>query len=596
MVVGDSLTATVVAARVELHDELERREMARLRPQADTGANVAGRLSGGQLGSGKWRSDGLKIRSPLAADRRGSGCRRPGRRLRAQHAGNGIAGAVTNGPGRNGVSTKATPKKGGTLTFGVDAEEQGFDPTQAQFDEVGVMYARTVFDPLTIILTNGHWAPYLAQSVVPSSSYTAWTITLRPNLVFHDGTPCNGAALLTNLQAQSKSLLNGVVINPTLVSITQTGPLAVTITFKSPWVPFPYYLAGGIGGQIAYVVAPSMLRNPNGTAHPVGTGPFVFKEWIPNDHFTATANPHYWRKGMPYLSQITYKPIPDQNGRSEALQSGTIDLMVTDTTQIINQYRGNRNYSYIDDSTHVAGEPDMNCVQLNCLAAPFNNADVRRAAAMAINRRQYAQVIDEGVLPVSTGLFVPGSPYYSTTPYPAYNPSRAAALVKRVEWTGHPISFTLGNTNGPVSVRQQAYLQQAWQSVGFQVKTAIIEQNAFINNALAGEYQALKLAPVRSGRPRPQLHLLEHDHRQFGVICPSTWPAMRTRRSRRRFWRGGPAPSRASAGPPTRRSTSALPSTSPTCGWTVRCGPLSAAPVCRTSTTRPRRWASPRSG
>ena len=413
----------------------------------------------------------------------------------------GIAGAATNGPGRNGV-TKRTPKKGGSLVFGVDAEEQGFDPTQAQFDEVGVMYARTVFDPLTIILTNGEWAPYLAQSVVPNSSYTAWTITLRPNVVFHDGTPCNGAALLTNLQAQSKSLLNGVVINPTLVSITQTGPLAVTITFKSPWVPFPYYLAGGIGGQVAYVVAPSMLRNPDGTAHPVGTGPFVFKEWIPNDHFTATANPHYWRKGMPYLSQITYKPIPDQNGRSEALQSGTIDLMVTDTTQIINQYRGNRKYSYIDDSTHVAGEPDMNCVQLNCLAAPFNNADVRRAAAMAINRRQYAQVIDEGVLPVSTGLFVPGSPYYSTTPYPAYNPSRAAALVKQVEKTNRgPISFTLGNTNGPVSVRQQAYLQQAWQSVGFQVKTPIIEQNAFINKALAGEYQAL-------------------NWRQFGAVDP----------------------------------------------------------------------------
>ena len=225
----------------------------------------------------------------------------------------GIAGATTNGPGRNGV-TKATPKKGGSLVFGVDAEEQGFDPTQAQFDEVGVMYARTVFDPLTIILTNGDWAPYLAESVVPNSSYTAWTITLRPNVVFHDGTPCNGAALLTNLRAQSKSLLNGVVINPTLVSITQTGPLAVTITFKSPWVPFPYYLAGGIGGQIAYVVAPSMLASKTGTSNPVGTGPFVFKEWIPNDHFTATANPHYWRPGLPHLSQITYKPIPDESG------------------------------------------------------------------------------------------------------------------------------------------------------------------------------------------------------------------------------------------------------------------------------------------
>ena len=141
-----------------------------------------------------------------------------------------MAGAVTNGPGRNGIS-RATPKKGGTLVFGVDAEEQGFDPTQARLDEVGVMYARTVFDPLTIVLDNGNWAPYLAQAVVPNSSYTSWTVTLRPNLVFHDGTPCNGAALVTNFEAHSKSLLTGILINPTLQSITQTGDLAATITF-----------------------------------------------------------------------------------------------------------------------------------------------------------------------------------------------------------------------------------------------------------------------------------------------------------------------------------------------------------------------------
>jgi ABC-type transport system substrate-binding protein len=402
-----------------------------------------------------------------------------------------IVGAATNGPGRNGV-TKATPKKGGSLVFGVDAEEQGFDPTQGRFDEVGVMYARTVFDPLTIVLTNGDWSPYLAQSVVPNSSYTAWTITLRPNVMFHDGTPCDGAALATNLQAQSKSLLTGVVINPTLQSIAQTGPLAATITFKQPWVPFPYYLAGGIGGQIAYVVAPSMLSNPNGTSHPVGTGPFMFKEWIPNDHFTATANPNYWRKGLPYLSQITFKPIPDEEARSEALKTGTIDIMITDTPQIITQFRGNRSYSYIDDSTNVAGEPDMNCVQLNCLAKPFNDQSVRLAAAQAINRSQYARVIDEGVLPVSNGLFVPGSPYFSTTSFPKYNPANAKKLVSAAaKKNGGPISFTYGSTNSPAALRAAQYLEQAWKAVGFQVSTNIVQQNQTINNALAGKYQAL---------------------------------------------------------------------------------------------------------
>src|ERR1700722_13771273 len=84
----------------------------------------------------------------------------------------GIAGATTNGPGRNGVST-APPKRGGSLVFGVDAEESGFGPTQARYDEVGVMFARTVFDPLTIIAQKGGLAPYLAESFVPNSNYTS---------------------------------------------------------------------------------------------------------------------------------------------------------------------------------------------------------------------------------------------------------------------------------------------------------------------------------------------------------------------------------------------------------------------------------------
>jgi ABC-type transport system substrate-binding protein len=401
-----------------------------------------------------------------------------------------LAGASTNGPGRNGISLRK-PKKGGSLVFGVDAEEQGFDPTQARMDEVGIMYARTVFDPLTIVTNSGGWAPYLAQSVVPNSDYTSWTITLRPNLVFHDGTPCNGAALVTNLQAQSKSFLTGIVINPTLKSITQTGPLAATISFTKPWVPFPFYLAGGIGGQIAYIVAPSMLANANGTSHPVGTGPFVFKEWVPNSHFTATANPNYWRKGLPYLSQITFKPILDESARAEALRSGTIDIMITDTPQVISQFRGNRNFAYTDDATHVAGEPDMNCIQLNCLAKPFNDPNMRRAAAMALNRVQYAKVIDQGLLQVSNGLFTPGSPYFSATNYPKYNPSQAAKLVQAAaKANGGPISFTLAGTNSPAAIRAQEYQQQAWQQVGFQVKTTIVEQDQLINNALAGKYQA----------------------------------------------------------------------------------------------------------
>jgi peptide/nickel transport system substrate-binding protein len=405
----------------------------------------------------------------------------------------GLAGATTNGKGLNGISTKK-PVQGGSLIFGVDAEEQGFNPTTARFDNVGVMYARTVFDPLTIITADGGWAPYLAESVTPNADYTAWTITVRDNVVFHDGTPCDGAALLTNFRAQIASLLVGIVLNPVVASVDQTGPLSVTLNLKSPWAPFPLYLAGGIGGQPAYMCAPSMLAAKNGgAANPVGTGPFVFKEWVPNSHFTATANPHYWRPGMPYLDQITFKPIVNEEARAEALKAGTIDIMITGTPQIITQFRGNKKYAYIDDSGKLVGEPNMNCVLLNLGSAPFNNPTVRRAAAMSINRPQYAKVIDDNVNPVSNGLFAAGTPYYSKTAYPSFNPTEAKKLVKQVVQSGgeKAVTFNLGSTNDPSAERAQQYIQQAMQDVGFKVNNTIVQQDDLINDALAGTFQAL---------------------------------------------------------------------------------------------------------
>lgn len=403
--------------------------------------------------------------------------------------GSGVAAGKTNGKGRNGIST-AKPKKGGRLQFGTDAEEQGFLPTTARFDEVGVMYARTVFDPLTIITSSGGVAPYLAQSVTPNADYSSWTVTLRPNLKFHDGTPCDGAALLQNFDAHKSSALTGPAINPILDNFTQTGALTVVANFKEPWVAFPYYLAGGIGGQIAYPVAPAMLKNPNGTDHPIGTGPFVFKTWIPNDHFSATRNPNYWRKGLPHLNEIIFRPIPDAQSRAQALQSGSIDMMVNDTPQVTVQFRGKSQWSYVDDSGKLVGEPDVNCLLINTAAPPFNNHKARLALAKAINTKGYAKTIDLGVNPPANGPFVSGTPYYSNPGYPSYDPQGAKKLVKEVEKaTGKPLSFTLSGVSSPTTERAAQYLQQQLQAVGMKVSLSTFQQNELINNALIGKYQ-----------------------------------------------------------------------------------------------------------
>ena len=335
---------------------------------------------------------------------------------------------------------------------------------------------------------------------------------------------------MTNLVAQSKSLLTGVDDQPDAGRRSpRPGRWRPPSRSSRPGCRSPTTWQVASAGRSPTWWRPPCSRTPTAPRTRWARGPFVFKEWIPNDHFTATANPNYWRKGMPYLSQITFKPIPDEQSRAEALKSGTIDLMITDTPQIITEFRGNHAYAYIDDSSHVAGEPDMNCIQLNCLAKPFNDPNVRRAAAMAINRKQYAKVIDENVLPVSNGLFIPGSPYYSTTQYPAYNPSQATRLVKAARprrTAGRSRSRTARPTRRPPSVPPQ-YLEQAWGAVGFKVTTSIVAAGRDDQQRLGGQVPSAGLAPVRCGRPRPQLHLLEHDHGELGLALHQHGPQRR---------------------------------------------------------------------
>ena len=400
----------------------------------------------------------------------------------------GLAGAaMTNGPGRNGISS-AKPKRGGSLTMGIDTEEQGFDPTESRWDEGGFLYGRAIFDPIAIVNAAGVVEPWLAQSITSNPDYTQFTITLRPGITFHDGTPLDANALHLNLEKSASSIVVGPAFATNIAGFTITGPMSVAINMKNPWAPFPYYLAQA---QTGYVAAPSMLNNPNGTSHPVGTGPFVFKDWVPNSHMTATANPHYWRKGYPYLSSITYKPIIDPNARVAALQTGEVDIIHTNSPGSLLQFRGNKQWSYYDNSGQVLGQPTVQCMMLNTSAPPFNNHTLRLAVAKCINRAQYAKVIDKGIDAPMPGLFLPGSEYYSKTAYPAYDPAGAARLVQQVQHaTGKPVTFNLNSTSNSDTLRAAEFVQQAFQGAGMHVNINIQAQASLINDALAGTYQS----------------------------------------------------------------------------------------------------------
>ncbi len=411
----------------------------------------------------------------------------------------GVLGACHSGPGSstgtagssdhpNGVTT-ATPAKGGSLIFGTEAEEKGFSTTQGTFDTTGILYARTVFDPLAIIAADGRVQPYLAQSITPNPDCTVWTITMRPNLIFHNGAPCDGAAVAENIALQQASGLTGPAL-ATIAAVSVPSPLVVTVTMKSPWVPFDYYLAGGIGGQVAFIAEPNWLKSGSQT-NPIGTGPFVFEVWDPNDHFTATRNPHYWRPNLPYLDSITYKPIPDADQLLASLQSGGVDIMHTSISQVTGSLRADTSLGYADDSVRVAGEPDMLCLLLNLSKPPFDKLKVRQAAAMAVSSAEYSEIIEGGICPPSVGPFGQGSPYYAPTGYPGPDPAGARRLIDEVQReTGRSVSVTLNHTPDPGATRDAEYFQARLQAAGMQVALSTVQQAEIISTAVLGTFEA----------------------------------------------------------------------------------------------------------
>ncbi len=402
-----------------------------------------------------------------------------------------------------GVST-AKPKMGGSVTFGTEAEEAGVDPTYAHFDSTGVCYARAVYDPLAIILEDGTVAPYLAESITPNADYTEWTIKVRPGIYFHDGTPCDGAALLFCMREFLYSGLTNFaftnymdVKNPKN-AVTQVDSLTIKMHMLQPWVPFDYWLAGYIGGQMAYMFSPTQYKKGEQVlnTHPVGTGPFVYQQWTPNSHFTLTKNPHYWRKDsygnrLPYVDTWTFKPIPDVDTRYSALESNTIQLMHVDYDPIIQQMAANSSLATLGDNSLSVGEPDIDFIMINIADKVMKDINIRKALAYGTDQQAIIRDLGKGIPTPTNGVFPPPSPYASDTGYPQFDIKKARSYFQAFLKAngGHQPTITYTTTQTTQSLSDANYFRAMWQAFGLTVQIAQVQQSTLINDALAGGYQ-----------------------------------------------------------------------------------------------------------
>ena len=393
-------------------------------------------------------------------------------------------GGGTTAPG---PTTTLVPKDGGDITMGTEADIDGFDPTRNRWDITGLTYAQTVYDELAQFGDDGKVYPYLAESITPNATFTEWTIKLRPGIKFHDGSPVTNVDVATALQADHDAPLTGTALaNVDTITKVAGDNLSTLVKMKRPWVPFPGYLTG----QLGVVPKAATITGKTAAQKPVGTGPFVFKEWVVGNHFTATKNPNYWRKGLPHLNSITFKPIVEPSVRESALKAGDIQIFHTTETHTIKNLKGDKSVNTI---LQTKGELEEDMIMLNTGKEPFNNAHARKAVALATDVEAIIQDQADGIPPKAEGPFSSGSAWDpGNVGYPQFNVDDAKKEVAAYKVdTGKDLTFALSGVPGARSVELIQYQLAQWKTAGIIATFDQTEQSQYILNALQGKYQAI---------------------------------------------------------------------------------------------------------
>ena len=377
---------------------------------------------------------------------------------------------------------EGTPKDGGSLVWGLEAETDSMSPSVGRWAQPGHMMASAIFDPLVTLDDKGEAVPYLATSITPNADSTVWTITLPTGVKFHNGQALDAAAVVKNLDAVKTSIITGKTMLA-VTSIVATDPQTVTITVAQPWATFPNLFVS----QIGYIAAPEQIDDFHGGDHPIGTGPFVFKEWVKNDHFSATKNASYWQAGLPHLDEIDFKPVPDASQRLDELRDGTLDAMNTLTPATITQVREDPSLRYLE-----YGKGDEIFVTLNTTQPPFDNPIARQAVAYATDTATYIDELGKDVYTSANGPYAPGQlGYLDDTGYPSFDLQKAKDLVAQyTAQTGKPLAFTYNGISNVDDARGQQLLKTMWDAAGMQVTLQSSKQEDQIISVVLGQYQA----------------------------------------------------------------------------------------------------------
>jgi len=341
-----------------------------------------------------------------------------------------------------------TPKSGGVLVVAIPGDINRTD--SALVDDATSTYVLQQIMETLVTLKPGSGSDIigeLADSWTISPDGLTYTFKLHPGIKFQDGTDFNADAVKFNFDrwlnipksyvALSYTYYIDTVITGKVVSTAAPDPSTFVVTLKAPNSAFlvqmtltPFAISSPkalVDGKASDPDFKNNLYAQGGPPAAIGTGPFVFKEWVPADHVTLTKNPNYWNAaaGGPYVDSIKFEPIKDSTATLNALQSGGVDIAQTLAPTDIAAAQGDKTLQYIDRGSAC----NTGVVGMNQKQKPFDNLMIRQAMAYAINRQAIVDAFFGASGVVLKNWTPPGTIFSSDLPVPDYNPQKAKDLI-----------------------------------------------------------------------------------------------------------------------------------------------------------------------
>jgi len=378
----------------------------------------------------------------------------------------------------------AQPVPGGTLRVSVD---QGPDVLNPLLHRVNPEYlmGELLYSGLTRLSRDMTAEPDLAESWSASDDLTTWTFTLRPGVVFHDGSPLTAEDVVATFTA----ILDEATGSPArrnvgpIETVTATDDLTVVFQLSGPYADLPIAVAY----TDAKIVPAAVLADDIGRLNQevIGTGPFRLVSYEPERLVVVERNPEYFLEGRPYLDRVEIVIYPDSTAESSAIIAGDTDLMVRTAPT---------DYERISGSGGVVGmripSGQFLNVIMRCDQPPFDDARVRRALSLAVDREALIAFVAEGY--GTEGQDTPISPayrYYTDVGDRQMNIDEARGLLAEA---GHPdgLDLTLVASDRPGTRTQLGVaMREMAAPAGFNIEVQTMPHSTYLDQVwLQGQF------------------------------------------------------------------------------------------------------------